>query len=212
MTKRPTLFYFLLPALVIPFLLDSCHSSKKAAKSQAAYNYSQKNYMPETENPPNNKKHRKSKNAANNETESREGAITAKYASALGVSKSDITNYPLYNFIDVWYGTPYKYAGRTHAGVDCSDFASLLFESIYNIRISGTVNDIYRRCKPIKSSQLREGDLIFFKINSKSLSHVGIYLQNHKFVHASVHAGVVISDMNEDYYRRYFWGAGRLLQ
>lgn len=194
-------------------MLDSCHSGKKAAKSAAA-NTQQRNYQNEPDYTPNGKKPKKSKskNLPADEQTHEDNAIIDKYASKLEVSKSDITNYNLYKFIDEWYGTPYKYAGRTHAGVDCSDFASLLFQSIYNISISGTVTDIYRRCKPIKQSELREGDLVFFKINSKSLSHVAIYLQNHKFVHASVHSGVVIDDLGEDYYKRYFWGAGRLLQ
>lgn len=201
--------------LIASFLMESCHSSKKAAKAKAAQ-ARQSSYTP-TPNPPSptvtsGKKPKRKKNVSSNQTASRESSIVKKYAAKLDVSESSITNYDLYNFIDLWYGVPYKFAGRTKAGVDCSDLASLLFQSVYNITISGTVTDIYKRCKPIKASELREGDLVFFKINSKSLSHIGIYLQNHKFVHASVHAGVVIADLGEDYYRKYYWGAGRLLK
>ncbi len=207
------LFYLLLPAVVIPVLLDSCHSGKKAARSSLAAS-SQGNYPPGNDSQTVTKKQKKSKskNPPATENEPEENAIVAKYASKLGVSKKDITNPELYNFIDAWYGVPYKYAGRTHSGVDCSDFASLLFQNIYNITVTGNVTDIYKRCKPIKQSELQEGDLIFFKINSRSPSHVAIYLQNRKFVHASVHSGVVIDDLGEDYYKRYYWGAGRLLK
>ncbi len=215
MKKTSGIYFLFVYLLVSVFLLESCHSSKKAAKKKAAA--AQQSSYTHTPNPPPatskpGKRSKKQKNAPPSETASRESGITKKYSEKLGVSENSITNYTLYNFIDVWYGVPYKFAGRTKAGVDCSDLASLLYQSVYNITISGNVTDIYKRCKPIKASELREGDLIFFKINSKSLSHVGVYLQNHKFVHASVHAGVVISDLGEDYYKKYYWGAGRLLK
>lgn len=201
-----------LTAITASVLLDSCHSSKKAAKSAAAKKQ-QSTYSPQAKPSKSSKKHAKS-NAPPESTEApaKDNSLASKYASQLGVSKRDITNYALYKFIDSWYGTPYKYAGRTKAGVDCSDLASLLFQSVYGITIGGNVTDEYNKCKPIKASELREGDVVVFKINSKTLSHIGIYLQNNKFVHASVHAGVVISDLGEDYYRKYYWGAGRLLK
>ncbi len=215
MNKKTHFFYLFLSAFVAIFLLDSCHSSKKAAKSKSAQVASQQSMYTPAPKPPINKKRRSTRPATStvtNESPAKENAVAAKYAPILGVSKKDITNYELYNFIDSWYGVPYKFAGRTKSGVDCSDLASLLFQSIYHITISGAVSDIYKRCAAIKANELQEGDLVFFKINSKSLSHVGVYLQNHKFVHASVHAGVVISDLGEDYYRKYYWGAGRLLK
>jgi len=213
MKKSRHLTYFLLTGIAAILLLASCHSGKKAAKSKAIAASPQRTYTVVPNPPPSTRKQRKSKAPSpNNQTEDRESGIVSKYSTKLGVSKGDITNYNLYNFIDLWYGTPYKYAGRTKSGVDCSDLASLLFQAVYNISIGGNVTDIYNRCKPIKESDLREGDLIFFKINSKSLSHVAIYLQNHKFVHASVHSGVTIDDLGEDYYKKYYWGAGRLLR
>ena len=218
MKKEIPFIHLLLWAFIAIGMLDSCHSSKKATKSKPSSqsNGQQSTYTPSAFSPAKgDKKKRKAKEAyppATEESGVKESTIAAKYAPILGVSKKDITNYALYKFIDSWYGVPYKFAGRTKSGVDCSDLASLLFQSVFCITIGGNVTDIYRRCIPIKGSELQEGDLVFFKINSKSLSHVGIYLQNHKFVHASVHAGVVISDLGEDYYRKYFWGAGRLLK
>jgi lipoprotein Spr len=209
---KPLLSLFL-AATAAAMLLSSCHSSKKAAKSPAPE--SQQTSYTSGSNPLSGGKHKKSKQANQPGTAAapnKDNELAKKYAALLGVSKKDITNYDLYKFIDEWYSVPYKFAGRTKAGVDCSDLASLLFKQIYGITIGGTVTDIYKRCTPIKAAELQEGDLIFFKIKSKSLSHVGIYLQNHKFVHASVHAGVVISDLGEDYYKKYYWGAGRLIK
>lgn len=142
--------------------------------------------------------------------EDHEKAIKAKYASIMGVNPNNIDNYRLYSFIDAWYGTPYKWAGRSRDGVDCSDFVSVLFDQVYGTNLSGTCVDLLSKCKIVKESDLKEGDLVFFKINSHHASHVGVYLMNHKFVHASVHAGVVISDLTEAYYKKYFYKAGRL--
>jgi len=215
MKRVKTHVYLLLAALATTLLLDGCHSSKKAAKSKSVQQSQQSSGGAHPTPYAGGKKHKKTKeNTPPTATESpkQENTLAKKYADMLGVSKKDITNYDLYKFIDEWYAVPYKYAGRSKSGVDCSDLASLLFQTVYGISIGGNVTDIYKRCKPIKAAELQEGDLVFFKINSKSLSHVGVYLQNHKFVHASVHAGVVISDLGEDYYRKYYWGAGRLLK
>lgn len=196
--------------------MNACHSNKYVAKSVDSADPQVENssaavpdYSGESNAPQKNK--RKSPVTDEGNT-SKEEAIKTTYAEKLGVSKDDITNYKLYHFIDRWYGTPYKYAGRSKSGVDCSDFTALLFKDVYNISISGAVTDIYKQCKPIKRSELKEGDLVFFKINRKSLSHVGVYLQNHKFVHASVHSGVIIDDLGEDYYKKYFRAAGRILE
>ena len=62
----------------------------------------------------------------------------------------------------------------------------------------------------IKISDLKEGDLVFFNTNGKSISHVGVYLKNHKFVHASTKKGVMISDMNEPYFKQTYVSSGRV--
>jgi len=211
MDRKPKQLHLFSLALVGSILFGACHSSKKATKSSEE-NSPQYAYTPERENSPGNSSSPKDKPPAHKQNVSREGAIIVTYAEKLEVPKSSITNYQLYNFIDVWYGTPYKYGGRSKSGIDCSDFVSLLLQATYNTQVSGDVADLYKQCKRIKSSQLREGDLVFFKINKKSPSHVGVYLQNHKFVHASVHAGVIIDDLEEDYYKKYFYGAGRIIK
>jgi lipoprotein Spr len=153
---------------------------------------------------------RKAERVAKATQEAKEKAIKEKYADKLGVPADSVSNYPLYSFVDDWYGTPYKYAGRTKSGVDCSDFICILLQTIYSKSLSGTAGNIFEACRPISADSLKEGDLVFFKINSKIISHVGFYLQNNRFVHASVHSGVVISDLGQDYYKKYFFKAGRL--
>ena len=140
----------------------------------------------------------------------RKAIIKAKYAKVLGVPVKDIDNYPLYAFINAWYGAPYKWAGRSRDGVDCSDFVSILYSQVYGYTLSGDCVNLLAQCKRVKESDLKEGDLVFFRIHSRHASHVGVYLMNHKFVHASVHAGVVISNLDMAYYQKYFYRAGRL--
>lgn len=136
--------------------------------------------------------------------------IEEKYSKLLGVSKEKISNRTLYTFIDEWYGIPYQYGGKNKKGIDCSGFANILYKEVLGKEISGSAYAIYQQCVPVTKEDLCEGDLVFFKIDSKEISHVGIYLQNNKFVHASTKSGVVINDLDKEYYRKYFFGGGRV--
>jgi len=86
----------------------------------------------------------------------------------------------------------------------------MLYKTSFDITLAQSAADIYKEVKPVKKSALKEGDLVFFKINKKKISHVGVYIGNNKFVHASVQSGVVISDLDEPYYKKYFYKAGRV--
>jgi murein DD-endopeptidase / murein LD-carboxypeptidase len=94
--------------------------------------------------------------------------------------------------------------------VCCSGLTCKLYESVYAKKISRASRDIYASSKEIDLADLKEGDFVFFKIESKNISHVGVYLLNNKFVHASTKKGVMINDLNEPYYKKYFYKGGRL--
>lgn len=140
---------------------------------------------------------------------SENSAIKVKYATQLNVAPREIENEKLYSFIDEWYATPYKYAGSDKSGIDCSGFTSKLYETVYLKKISRASRDLYATSVEVKKENLKEGDFVFFKIESKNVSHVGVYLMNNKFVHASTKKGVIISDLNETYYQKYFFIGGR---
>jgi murein DD-endopeptidase / murein LD-carboxypeptidase len=117
----------------------------------------------------------------------------------------------LYYKVYEWIGTKYKYAGETKKGIDCSGFVSEMYREVYCIMLSGGSRDIFPVTTPVEKSELKEGDLLFFRIKKGQISHVGIYLGNNKFAHASVKSGVIISDLDEEYYKRYFYKGGRII-
>lgn len=137
-------------------------------------------------------------------------SVRKKYAEKLGVSESDIKNEKLYQFINDWYGVKYKYGGKDKAGVDCSGLTAALYLAVYKKTISSNTKDLVSEVKKIKESDLKEGDLLFFNTNGKSISHVGVYLQNNKFVHASTKKGVMISDLNEPYFKQTYVSSGKV--
>lgn len=108
-----------------------------------------------------------------------------------------------------WVGTRYKYSGDTKKGIDCSGFVSKMYQNTYCETLCGGSRDIWQTVTPIEKADLKEGDLLFFKIKKGQISHIGIYLGKNKFAHASVKQGVIISDLNEPYYQKYFFKGGR---
>ena len=126
------------------------------------------------------------------------------------VAVEELTNLPLMNFVDDWYATKYRYGGSTKKGIDCSAFTAKLLNHVFAVPLPRTCRDQYHATERIKKSQLKEGDLVFFSIR-KGISHVGVYLMNNKFVHASTSHGVMISDLHDGYFSRRYAGAGRVI-
>lgn len=127
-------------------------------------------------------------------------------------NNSSIANTSLKKEIEQWLGVPYKYGGTSKQGVDCSGFCGNVFKNVYNLTLGRSAQDIYDQSKPINRNTIKEGDLVFFKINSSRVSHVGIYLSQNKFVHASTSRGVIISNLEEAYWTKYYYAAGRVSQ
>jgi hypothetical protein len=136
-------------------------------------------------------------------------ALQFKYAILLDENVESMNNLALLQFIEDWYGTKYRYGGSTKSGIDCSAFTCTLESSVFGKTIPRTSHEQFEQSQKIDAEYLQPGDLVFFNTRG-GVSHVGIYVANNKFVHASTSYGVIISDLNEEYYKRRFIGAGRL--
>lgn len=137
-------------------------------------------------------------------------SIADKYAAIMGVDKSEITNGRLYNFIELWTGTPYKFGGLDKDGIDCSGLALLLEQQVYGITIPRITYQQVAVIKRKYEEELKEGDLVFFDFDGKPFSHVGIYLQNGYIVHASSTKGVMIVKLRSPSMYKYFSRAGSI--
>ncbi|HEY8930316.1 MAG TPA: NlpC/P60 family protein [Mucilaginibacter sp.] len=129
----------------------------------------------------------------------------------MGVAMSATSNMKLFHFVYDWIGTPYRFGGSSRKGIDCSAFTKELYSEVFNMDIQRSSRDIFSMVSPVRKDDLKEGDLVFFKIHSRRISHVGIYLGNNRFAHASSR-GVAISSLDDAYYKRYFYRGGRMLE
>jgi probable lipoprotein NlpC len=136
--------------------------------------------------------------------------IAEKYADMMGVSKSDIKNGRLYNFIELWTGVPYKFGGLDKDGVDCSGLTLLLEQQVYGINLPRITYQQVAVIKRKYEDELKEGDLVFFDFDGKQFSHVGVYLQNGYIVHASSTKGVIVVPLRGAMYK-YFSRAGSII-
>lgn len=131
------------------------------------------------------------------------------FSQIMGVAVNATTNTKLYQFVYDWLGTPYRLGGNSKKGIDCSKFSLALYENVFNTSIGYNSRNQYAETTPVRKSELQPGDLVFFKIRSRNITHVGVYLGDDKFAHASSSRGVMISNLNEAYWKRYYYNGGR---
>ncbi len=106
---------------------------------------------------------------------------------------------------------PYRYGGTTRKGIDCSAFTSLIIAGAANVALPRSANGQYRVGTKVTKRDLRFGDLVFFRTRGRRVSHVGIFLENDIFAHASVSDGVTFSSLESKYYKNRYVGARRVL-
>lgn len=110
-----------------------------------------------------------------------------------------------------YIGVPYLWAGSTPSGFDCSGFVQYVFKA-HGISLNRTAATQYRHGTYVSKSNLQPGDLVFFQNTYKAgISHVGIYIGDGKFIHASSSKGVTISNLSSSYYVSHYYGARRIL-
>lgn len=122
-------------------------------------------------------------------------------------------NHRLYIEVADWIGTPYRHGGTTRKGTDCSGFTSAVYKKVYRHKLKRSSEEQRtKNCRKVAKRNLKEGDLVFFHNGRKKrkATHVGIYLKDGRFVHASTSRGVIVSRLEEDYYRRCWMQGGRV--
>jgi lipoprotein Spr len=134
-----------------------------------------------------------------------------KSAMIMDVMPNQVTNVMLYRFIDDWYGVRYRMGGTTKKGVDCSSFVQQLYKYAFGTDLLRTAGLQFESAIFIKNkTDLKEGDLVFFRIGTSRISHVGVYLNNNYFVHSASSKGVSIANLTNAYWSKYFAGGGRI--
>lgn len=135
--------------------------------------------------------------------------LQLKYSLIMDCEVEQITNVPLFSFIDEWYRTRYRYGGTTKKGIDCSSFSGQLIYDVYNHLLPRTAREQYKSTSRVRKEDLREGDLVFFNTTG-GVSHVGVFLSDGYFVHAGSSTGVTISHLDDPYFSKRYLGAGRV--
>jgi lipoprotein Spr len=134
-----------------------------------------------------------------------------KTAQKLGVLLPDTYDKKLANSLADWIGTSYRYGGDSKAGTDCSGMVMAVYAEVYQLKLEHNAERQKVLSRKIREGDQKQGDLVFFSISSKKTDHVGIYLWDGYFVHASSKKGVIVSRLSEPYYRKTFTGAGTYL-
>lgn len=134
-----------------------------------------------------------------------------EHSRKLGFHLSGKENPALIAEVSSWMGSPYRHGGFTRQGADCSGFVWQVYRQVYGYSVPRTTDAMASVSRKVRPRRLKEGDLVFFRINKgRKVSHVGIYLGQDKFIHASTYRGVIVSDLNEYYYARRIVYGGRI--
>lgn len=146
-----------------------------------------------------------------------EAAVESREVEPVGddvvvVAKSTTIDPRLFKrVIDTYIGTPYKRGGDNLRGIDCSNLVASIYRDYDGTKLPESTRGLLRLSDVIELDQLQIGDLVFFKFaETRSPSHVGVYLGESRFVHASETNGVVVSSIEEGAYRSAYYGARRV--
>ncbi|HYW34793.1 MAG TPA: NlpC/P60 family protein [Balneolaceae bacterium] len=130
--------------------------------------------------------------------------------ATISVSKYNEVKASLKQAYRDWKGTPYKWGGESHHGIDCSGFTQLVFKRYFGVDLPRTTRRQLYAGSKVSRQNLKSGDLVFFKTGRKRL-HVGIIVKGKKFLQASVSQGVIISSLKKHYWESHYLTARQVM-
>lgn len=136
---------------------------------------------------------------------------TSKEARRGAVAEGAVTRTKIEEVAKPWLGTPYRYGGASRRGIDCSALVQNVIGDL-GTELPRTVRDQSVAGAPVSASGIAPGDLVFFRLTSTTIDHVGVALDANRFVHASTSRGVVVDHLMDKYFSRRFAGARRVLE
>lgn len=207
MTLKGKQILYLAAAILLSLPVVSCRSTSHNTHTYRPYH---------------ERRNRSGNESADNPTEKTEknkpipqsahGLVSDEWAR-LDIKLGRHDNKKLYKELKKWLGTPYEYAAHTCGeGTDCSGMVMEVFLTVYGIKVHrNSAKMLEENCRVIDLDDLKEGDLVFFCTNGdERVSHVGIYLKDNKFIHASSSRGVAVDDLRQNYYATHFHAAARV--
>jgi cell wall-associated NlpC family hydrolase len=137
-------------------------------------------------------------------------AFLNKETAGTDITERDRIIFEVIKYLD----TPYRYGGTTENGLDCSAFTGSVYRNSLQINLPRSSADQFGVGEKLRSQdELKFGDLVFFKTRRRArVSHVGIYLGERLFAHASTSKGVIVSSLDETYYKKRYVGARRVIK
>jgi probable lipoprotein NlpC len=141
---------------------------------------------------------------------SRDSLTYHYYAQTLGLHLAFDENKDLLRTVTDWIGTPYSFGSNSRRGTDCSGFVTRVFREVYGINLVHSSRAMFGNTKRVAKAEMQTGDLVFFRRGKGPIYHVGIYLKDGKFAHSACNGGVMVSSLNQPYYHRNFYAAGRV--
>jgi len=126
------------------------------------------------------------------------------------MTEGDLLFYLLRKEYNNWQGTPYRLGGNNKKGIDCSALVQNIYRNSFNIKLPRATKIQAETGYFIYKNNLEIADLVFFKTGWKA-RHVGIYLGDNQFLHASTSKGVMISSLDNVYWRAKYWQSRRVI-
>jgi murein DD-endopeptidase / murein LD-carboxypeptidase len=146
-----------------------------------------------------------------NESQKKNDTVAQGNTSSPSVTAKNFDQQKMMDAILAWMGTPYELGGNSKSGIDCSGFTQHIFKESAGMDLPRTTETQVKLGSPVSQDELKFGDLIFFNTTGQNPSHVGIYIGDDMFAHASVSFGVTLSSLYSSYYKKRYTEARRVI-